>query len=234
MQTNKESKHLPISYWPKTEQPREKLLANGADSLSDAEILAVFLRTGLPGKSALDLARELLAETGGLRKLLSMSVGDLCQIKGIGQAKYVQFQAALELGRRCLLETMSRDVVINSPSVSREYLTLRLRDKPYETFYVLFLDSKHQLLHHEELFRGTIDSASVPVREVVKEALKHNAAALIVAHNHPSGVAEPSAADHAITEALKAALAMVGVRLLDHFIVGETEVISLAEMGDVF
>ena len=220
-----------IKAWPAAERPREKLLKNGPQSLSDAELIAIFLRTGIPGQNAVELARSLLSETGGLRAMLNLSKDDLCQHKGIGAAKYVQFQAGLELGRRFLFEKLDRGDVINSPQVSRDYLTLCLRDKPYESFYALYLDSKHRVIHHHELFRGTIDSASVPVREVVKEALKYNAAAMIVAHNHPSGVAEPSAADKALTETLFKALGMVGIKLLDHFVVGDSEVVSFAEMG---
>lgn len=222
---------LPIKDWPQAERPREKLIINGPGSLADAELLAIFIRTGLPGKTALDLARDALLEAGGLRALLNLSSEELCELKGIGTAKYVQFQAGLELGRRYLMEQMEKGDAISSPQVSRDYLTLQLRDKEYESFFAMFLDSKHRVIHHQELFRGTIDSASVPVREVVKEALKHNAAAMIVAHNHPSGVAEPSAADKKLTETLQLALGMVGVKLLDHFVVGDQEVVSFAEMG---
>lgn len=223
--------HLPIKDWPQTERPREKLLNQGPDSLGDAELLAIFLRTGIPGKSAIQMARDALLEAGSLRQLLNMSPADLCKFKGIGTAKYVQFQAGLELGRRYLMEQMVKGDAITSPQVSRDYLTLQLRDKPYEAFFAMFLDSKHRVIHYAELFRGTIDNASVPVREVVKEALKHNAAAMIVAHNHPSGVAEPSLADKALTETLNLALGMVGVKLLDHFVVGDGEVMSFAETG---
>ncbi|WP_113955262.1 RadC family protein [Arenicella xantha] len=222
---------MPIKDWPEAERPREKLLSNGAQSLSDAELLALFIRTGIPGKTAIDMAREALLEAGGLRALLNMSRTEIKQFKGIGDAKYVQFSAALELGRRYLMERLERGEAITSPQASRDYLTLQLRDKPYEAFFVMYLDSKHRVIQHQELFRGTIDNASVPVREVVKEALKHNAAAMIVAHNHPSGVAEPSAADRALTETLSLALAMVGVKLLDHFVVGDSQVVSFAEMG---
>lgn len=223
--------HLPIRDWPQTERPREKLLHQGPESLGDAELLAIFLRTGIPGKSAIEMARDALLEAGSLRQLLNMSPVDLCKFKGIGTAKYVQFQAGLELGRRYLMEQIVKGEAITSPQISRDYLTLQLRDKPYESFFAMFLDSKHRVIHHEELFRGTIDNAAVPVREVVKEALKHNAAALIVAHNHPSGVAEPSVADRALTQTLNSALEMVGVTLLDHFVVGDSEVISFAEIG---
>ena len=220
-----------IKNWPKAERPRERLLKHGAKSLSDAEILAIFLRTGMVGKSAVDLAREILATTGGLRPLLNMGCVEFCEFRGVGKAKYVQFQAALELGRRYLHEVVAEQDAISSPQMSREYLRMKLRDKPYEAFFVMFLNSKHHLIHAQELFRGTIDSASVPIREVVKEALKHNAAAMIVAHNHPSGVAEPSHADCVLTENLAQALSLVGTRLLDHFVVGESEVVSLAELG---
>jgi len=222
---------MSISEWPQTERPREKLLNHGPATLGDADLLAIFLRTGVPGKSAIELAREVLQEAGGLRALLNLPRNELCAFKGIGPTKYVQFQAGLELGRRYLLETFNRGDVISNPQVSRDFLVMCLRDKPYESFYALYLDSKHRLIHHHELFRGTIDSASVPIREVVKEALKHNAAAMIVAHNHPSGVAEPSAADKSLTETLLLALGMVGIKLLDHFVVGDSEVISFAEMG---
>ncbi len=227
----KNIQNLPIKEWPKSERPREKLLNNGPTSLGDAELLAIFIRTGLPGKTALDIARSALMQAGGLRALLNLSVKELCQLNGIGTAKYVQFQAGLELGRRYLMEQMEKGDAISNPQASRDYLTLQLRDKPYESFFAMFLDSKHRVIHHQELFRGTIDNASVPVREVVKEALKHNAAAMIVAHNHPSGVAEPSAADKSLTETLYLALAMVGVKLLDHFVIGDSEVVSFAEMG---
>jgi len=231
MLTQKQSQKLPIREWPESERPREKLHNQGPSTLSDAELLAIFLRTGVVGKTAIELAREALQRAGGLRQLLNLSATELCQQKGIGTAKYVQFQAALELGRRYLLERLDKGGAITNPQISRDYLTLCLRDKPYESFFAMFLDSKHRVLHHQELFRGTIDSASVPIREVVKEALKHNAAALIVAHNHPSGVAEPSSADKALTETLSCALGLVGVKLLDHFVVGDSEVISFAEMG---
>ena len=227
----KNIQNLPIKDWPEAERPREKLLNSGPSSLSDAELLAIFIRTGVPGKTALDLARDALLDAGGLRALLNLSANQLCESKGIGTAKYVQFQAGLELGRRYLMERMEKGDAISSPQVSRDYLTLQLRDKQYESFFAMFLDSKHRVIHHQELFRGTIDSASVPIREVVKEALRHNAAAMVVAHNHPSGVAEPSAADRSLTDALYQALDLVGVKLLDHFVVGDSDVVSFAEIG---
>ena len=230
---SRSGKSTPICEWPETEQPREKLLGQGASVLSDAELLAIFIRTGAPGQTALDISRDALKAAGGLRALLNLSVDDLCAHRGVGPAKYVNLQAALELGRRYLMERLAKGDALDSPQVSRDYLSLQLRDKPYEAFLGLFLDSKHRVIHHQELFRGTIDSASVPVREVVKEALKHNAAAMIVAHNHPSGVAEPSNADKSLTRTLFLALGMVGIRLLDHFIVGDAQVVSLAERGEL-
>ena len=230
---SKSQTSISIRDWPDSEKPREKLLNNGSQSLSDAELLAIFLRTGVAGKTALDLAREGLLYAGGLRSFLNMSAKECCAQKGIGKTKYVQLQAALELGRRYLMEKLEKGDAITSPQISRDYLSLQLRDKEYEAFFGMFLDSKHRVIHHQELFRGTLDNASVPVREVVKEALKHNAAAMIVAHNHPSGVAEPSAADKTLTQTLFLALGMVGVKLLDHFIVGDSEVVSLAELGEL-
>ncbi len=225
------TRHLPIKDWPQTEQPREKLLNKGPDTLSDAELLAIFLRTGIPGKSAITIARDALLEAGSLRRLLNMSPVDLCKFKGVGTAKYVQFQAGLELGRRYLKEQLEKGTRITSPDISRDYLTLQLRDKPYEAFYVMYLNSKHSVIHSEELFRGTIDSASVPIREVVKEALKFNAAALIVAHNHPSGITDPSQADISLTQRLISTMELIGVRALDHIIVANNESRSLAELG---
>lgn len=222
---------MSIREWPKSERPREKLLNLGPQALGDAELLAIFIRTGLPGKNALAMAREILTQAGSLRALMNLSPDELYQFNGIGPAKYVQFQASLELGRRYLMEKLVAGDTINNPQVSRDYLSLCLRDKPYESFFALFLDSKHRVIFHQELFRGTIDNASVPIREVVKEALRHNAAAMIVAHNHPSGVAEPSMSDKTLTENLYLALGMVGIKLLDHFIVGNGEVVSLAELG---
>lgn len=222
---------MSIREWPQSERPREKLLNLGPQALGDAELLAIFIRSGVPGSSALDMARGMLSEAGSLRALMNLSADELYKFNGIGPAKYVQFQASLELGRRYLMEKLVAGDVISNPQVSRDYLTLCLRDKPYEVFFALFLDTKNRVIHHEELFRGTIDNASVPIREVVKEALRHNAAAMIVAHNHPSGIAEPSISDKTLTENLYLALSMVGIKLLDHFVVGESDVVSLAEMG---
>ncbi|MEF3193255.1 MAG: DNA repair protein RadC [Halothiobacillaceae bacterium] len=222
---------MAITDWPEDERPREKLLKHGPATLSDAELLAIFLRTGVAGKSAVDLARELLADFGGLRPLLNASRADFCAGRGLGEAKYAQLQAVLEMARRHLRESLVRGETFSSPGVVRDYLAARLRDQPREVFLVLFLDTRHRLIAAEELFLGTLGEAAVHPREVVRRALQHNAAALIVAHNHPSGVAEPSRSDESITLRLRDALALVDVRLLDHFIVGDGEPVSLAERG---
>jgi DNA repair protein RadC len=222
---------MAISDWPEAERPREKLLSKGPRALSDAEILAIFLRIGVQGKTALDLARELLTTFGGLRPLLEAKDADFCAVKGLGTAKYVQIQAALELGRRYLEATMMRSDVLSSPEDTRSYLRAHLKGLPYEVFACLFLDNRHRVISFEELFRGTIDGASVHPREVVRRVLHHNAAAVILAHNHPSGVAEPSRADQLLTQRLKEALGLIDVRVLDHLIVGDGEIVSLAERG---
>jgi DNA repair protein RadC len=222
---------MAISDWPPEERPREKLMARGADSLSDAELLAIFLRTGITGKTAVDLARELLDDFGGLRRLLGADIERFCAASGLGPAKFVQLQAALEMGRRHLGENLVRGDALTCPDDTRRYLKARLRDYPFEVFGCLFLDNRHRMIRYEELFRGTIDGASVHPREVVRRALEHNAAAVILAHNHPSGVAEPSSADARITERLKSALSLIDVRVLDHLIIGDSEITSLAERG---
>ncbi|HLP30524.1 MAG TPA: DNA repair protein RadC [Geothrix sp.] len=222
---------MAITDWPLEERPREKLLARGPHALSDAELLAIFLRTGVRGKTAVDLARELLTAFGGLRPLLEADPRRFCAAHGLGQAKYVQLQATLELARRHLLATLERGDVLGSPEATRRYLALRLRDRPQEVFAVLFLDNRHRVIAFEELFHGTIDGASVHPREVVRQAMGHNAAAVILAHNHPSGVAEPSRADESITRRLREALALVDIRVLDHVIVGDGQAVSLAERG---
>ncbi|RLJ18831.1 hypothetical protein DJ030_10615 [bacterium endosymbiont of Escarpia laminata] len=222
---------MPITDWPIAERPREKLLQKGATALSDAELLAIFLRTGVAGKTAVDLARDLLQEYGGLRHLLAAGQKRFCQSKGLGNAKYAQLQAVLEMGRRYLQEDLERGEPLTDPAASRRYLQSRLRHYPYEVFACLFLDNRHRVIEYEELFRGTIDGASVPPREVVRRALELNAAALILAHNHPSGVAEPSQADQQITQRIREALTLVDIRVLDHFVIGDGEPVSLAERG---
>lgn len=219
-----------ISDWPSTERPREKLLAQGSESLSDAELLAIFLRTGVPGKSAVDLARDLLSHFGGLRPLLQAEEKNFCSAKGLGIAKFVQLRAVVEMSRRHLAEVVKRGDAITSPQATRNYLSLRLRDYPYEVFACIFLDNRHRVLAYEELFRGTIDGASVHPREVLRRVFYHNAAAVIFAHNHPSGVGEPSRADETITRRLQETLGLVDVRVLDHIIVAD-DIVSFAERG---
>ena len=222
---------MPIRDWPAAERPRERLLRRGPAVLSDAELLAIFLRTGRRGQTALDLARELLERFGGLRPLLGATPAELCAVAGLGQAKAAQLLAALELGRRHLGERLRRGPPLESPAKSRDFLLSTLRDRSREVFCCLFLDNRHRVLAFEELFAGTLDGASVHPREVVRAALGHHAAAVILAHNHPSGVAEPSAADEHITRRLREALALVDIRVLDHLVVGDGEVVSLAERG---
>jgi DNA repair protein RadC len=222
---------MSITDWPAGERPREKLLERGASSLSDAELLAIFLRTGVTGKSAVDLARELLTRFGNLTQLIAASEKDFCEIHGLGQAKYVQLQAVVEISRRALQEEMKSGDALNSPRAVREFLQLLLRARQQEVFVALFLDAQHRVIASEELFKGTLTQTSVYPREVVKRALHHNAAAVIFAHNHPSGVAEPSQSDQLLTDALKQALALVDVRVLDHFIVAGVGCLSFAEKG---
>ncbi len=222
---------MSIADWPAAERPREKLLDLGPQALSDAELLAIFLRVGCVGKSAVDLARELLQEYGGLRPLLEASRTDFCKGLGLGAAKYAQLQAVLEMGRRHLSASMKEGDLLTSPDLVRSYLSAQLRHQPHEIFAVLFLDNQHRLIAYDELFYGTIDGANVYPREVVKKALSRNAAAAILAHNHPSGIAEPSQSDMRITERLQEALNLVGVRVIDHMVVGDKEVISFAERG---
>ena len=222
---------MAITDWPASERPRERLLELGPGALSDAELLAIFLRTGISGKSAVDLARELLERFGGLRPLLESERSAFCSAQGLGDAKYAQLQAVLEMARRHLASAMERGLAFTSPDAVKSYLQAELRHRPREVFAVLLLNSQHQLLAFEELFQGTIDAASVWPREVVKLALAHNAAAVILAHNHPSGVAEPSQADRHITQRLQQALALVDIRVLDHLVVGEGQVLSFAERG---
>lgn len=222
---------MSIREWPEAERPRERLLARGARALSDAELLAIFLRTGSRGRSALDLARELLRRHRGLRGLLAVEEREFTALAGLGRAKYVQLQAALELARRHLEEELERRDSITSPAATRRFLAARLRDLQHEVFACLYLDTRHRVIGFEELFRGTIDGASVHPREVVKRVLAVNAAAVVFAHNHPSGVAEPSEADRRLTRRLAEALSLVDVRVLDHFVVGDGEPVSFAELG---
>ncbi len=222
---------MSIVDWPVAERPREKLLQRGPESLSDAELLAIFLRTGVTGKTAVDLSRELLARFGGLRALLAASQTEFCAAPGLGGAKYAQLQAVLEMGRRQLGEGLRRGVTLSSPKDLEMYLHARLGDRKQEVFCCLFLDNRHRVLAFEELFYGTINGTAVYAREIVRRGLFHNAAAVILVHNHPSGAAEPSQADEALTVGLKEALALVDIRVLDHLVIGDREVVSFSERG---
>jgi len=222
---------MAITDWPLQERPRERLLALGAASLADAELLAILLRTGARGKSAVDLARELLSRFGSVSALLESGTGGAGETPGLGAAKLAQLKAALELARRALKEEISARDALASPRAVRDYLRLALAGREHEVFVVLLLDAQHRVIATEELFRGTLTQTSVYPREVVKCALKHNAAAVIFAHNHPSGVAEPSHADEILTRSLKSALALVDIHVLDHFIVAGSRTMSFAERG---
>ncbi|MBW7859601.1 MAG: DNA repair protein RadC [Rhodocyclaceae bacterium] len=210
---------MAITDWPQTERPREKLLSRGAAALSDAELLALFLRVGIRGRTAVDLARDLITHFGSLTQLCGAPANEFARLPGMGLAKYAQLQAVMELARRALSEQLSSRDVFDSPSAVRDWLRLRIGSLPHEVFCVLLLDARNRLIECVELFRGTLTQTSVYPREVVKLALARNAAAVILAHNHPSGASEPSAADEALTRTLKQALDLVDVRLLDHFVV---------------
>jgi DNA repair protein RadC len=222
---------IPIPDWQPEDRPRERLLQLGAAGLSDTEILAILLGQGTQGCSALDLARQLMGAFGGIRGTLNAGTSELCEIRGMGPAKASTLLAARECGRRYLSERLRPGVTIGSPADSREFLRANLRDRPHEVFCCLFLDNRHRVLAFDELFRGTIDAAAVYPREIVKQALRRNAAAVILAHNHPSGVAEPSQSDQFITRRIRDALDLVDVRLLDHFVIGDQDCISLASRG---
>ena len=222
---------MPINKWPEDDRPREKLLAKGPASLSDAELLAIFLRTGTKGKSAVDLARTLLAKFGSLAGLSGVSREAFCAVPGLGNAKYAQLQAATELTRRALVAEMKSGINLSSPTAVRDFLRLSIQHRQVEVFVALFLDAQNRVIAVDELFSGTLTQTSVFPREVVRRALHHNAAGVIFAHNHPSGVAEPSHADETLTQALKEALALIDVRVLDHFVVGRGATLSFAERG---
>jgi DNA repair protein RadC len=222
---------LRIPDWPKNERPREKLLERGVQVLSDAELLAVLMGTGTRRRNVLELARAHIADFGSLRELLNAERSRWKGKEGVGPARYAALQAVLELARRHLLEPMKVGSTLAAPETTRRFLMTQLRDRPYEVFCCLFLDARHRLIAFEELFRGTTDSAHVHTREVLRQTLRHNATALILAHNHPSGVMEPSQADEFITRRLKEALALMEVRVLDHLIIGDGGCFSFSEHG---
>lgn len=222
---------MQLTSLPNSLRPREKLIEKGAKSLSDAELLAIFLRTGLPGMNVIELAQHLLNENKTLHNLFNASMEEFCSQKGLGTAKYVQLQAVLELSQRYMQERCQREAVFNSPNSVYDYLTIKMRGLQQEVFMVLYLDSQNRLVKDEILFYGTINSASVYPREVVKAALKNNAAAVIFAHNHPSGIAEPSQADKLITHKLQQALQLVDINVVDHIVVGAHTCVSFAERG---
>ncbi len=224
---------MSITNWPEDQRPRERLIKHGAHILSDAELLAVFLRVGVSGKSAVDLGRDMIGHFGSLNGLFTANLADFSKLNGLGPAKYAQLQAVMELARRSLSEELKKGEILGSPQAVKQYLQLLLAKKPYESFAVLFLDVKNRLIITEELFRGSLTHTSVYPREVVKAALAHNAASLILAHNHPSGTPEPSAADRSLTFALKQALSLVDIRVLDHFVVAGRQVYSFAEHGEM-
>ncbi len=222
---------MAITDWPANERPREKLIELGAQALSDAELLAIFLRVGVPGKSAVDLARDLLTHFGSLNGIYAASAKEISLLHGMGLSKYAQLQAVFEMSRRALLEQIREKDVLSSPQQVRNYLILKLANEPKEVFMVLFLDAQNCLIGMEQMFSGTLTQTSVYPREVVKRSLHHNAAAVVFAHNHPSGIAKQSHADEMITKELTKALALIDVRVLDHFVVAGNETLSFAEIG---
>jgi DNA repair protein RadC len=222
---------MSIQEWRLSDRPREKLLNHGPAALSDAELLAIFLRTGISGMDAVSLSHHILHEFGSLSELLKSDYQRASKVKGIGKAKYVQLKAVLELSNRHFAESMKRDTLLDSPHAVKQYLHRLLRDEPYEQFVMVHLDNQHRVINSEVLFKGTIDSAAVYPRVVVDTVIRHQTAAVIFAHNHPSGISEPSQSDISLTERLKSALALIDVRTLDHFVIGHQTVVSFAERG---
>ncbi len=222
---------MAIKHWPRAERPQEKLLNSGASSLSDAELLALFIRSGTHGHTAIDIGRNLLSEFGGLRQVLTADRNRIINFNGCGPARYAMFQAALEMGRRYLAQTLTRSGPLNSPLEAADFLIHQLRDLKNEVFAIIYLDTRHQVIEYEELFSGTLNGATVHPREVVRSVLEHNASAVILAHNHPSGIAEPSQSDTALTRRLKHSLALIDVRLLDHLVIGDGECVSMSDRG---
>jgi DNA repair protein RadC len=224
---------MAINDWPAHERPRERLISEGAAALSDAELLAIFLRVGVKGKSAVELGRDMVAHFGSLHALFGASLTQFSAIHGLGTAKFVQLQAVMELARRTVEEQLKAGCQLNSPQSVKQYLRLIFSNQAHESFLVLFLDVKNRLIATKEMFRGTLTHTSVYPREVVKEALTHNAASVMLAHNHPSGTPEPSESDLLLTRALSLALALVDVRILDHFVIAGHQVHSFAEHGQL-
>lgn len=220
-----------IKGWPEAERPREKLLRRGPEALSDAELVALFVRSGTRGRTAVDVARGAIVASGGLRGLLDLTREELCRLPGFGPARYVELQACLEIGRRHLATGLDRGKPLTTANDTSRFLTAKLRHLPFEVFACLFLDNQHRVIEYEEMFRGTIDGATVHAREVVRRSLILNAAAVIFAHNHPSGIAEPSVADRLLTDKLVEALSLVKVRVVDHLIVGDGECVSFHDLG---
>ncbi|WP_343728997.1 DNA repair protein RadC [Duganella sp.] len=224
---------MAIMDWPQEKRPRERLIREGPQALSDAELLAIFLRTGVMGKDAVQLGAEMMRHFGSLQKLFSASLPEFAAVKGLGPAKFTQLQAVMELARRAILEDIQNGSMLNSPRAVKEYLRTTFAAKPFESFHVLFLDVKNRLIDAKEMFRGTLTHTSVYPREVVKEALARNAASVMLAHNHPSGTPEPSDSDLLLTRALVQALALVDIRILDHFVVAGHQIHSFAEHGQL-
>lgn len=222
---------MAISEWPAADRPREKLLNHGASALTDTELLAIFLRVGVQGKSAIDLARDMLEHFGSLRELLNADYCEFSAVKGLGVAKYAQLQATVEIARRYFAQALDRQDLLDHPHIVKQWLLQQLRDQPHEVFIALFLDARHRLIKYIELAHGSISSAAVHPREVVKQALQLNAAKVIFAHNHPSGVAEPSTSDELLTNRLRDALLLIDVQTVDHIVVGDGQTVSFAERG---
>ena len=222
---------MAIHDWPKNERPQEKLLDRGAAALSDAELLALFIRSGTKNKSAVEIGRDLLLEYGSLRRILTADQKQLCMAEGLGPVRYAALQAAMEIGRRYLDQSLRKQGPLSSPEQASDFLTHQLRDRQQEVFAVIYLNARHHVIDYRELFVGTLNGASVHPREVVKSVLKANASAVILAHNHPSGVAEPSDADANITLRLRESLALIDVRLLDHLVIGDGEYVSMSDRG---
>lgn len=222
---------MPISEWPETERPRERLLASGAKILTDSELLAIFLRTGVKGMNAVELARTLLERFGDLRALCNANIDEFCKTKGLGVATYVQIQAVLELSRRYFLAELQRGDALSSPELVHHYLCKELQDFTEEVFAVLFMDGQNRVIRMEKLFHGTVDSAKVYPRVVLKRTIELNATSIVLSHNHPSGNPEPSVADIAITRKIASALHYIDVKLVDHIVVGSNTYVSFHERG---